>query len=164
MSLISAGSISLDSTFKPLAKRPGGLTYVRPRYRGWRESGTDDVAYPLFRPGSAGTPLPPGRGGGGREHGCSRPQPPFLRRSSLSHPPTLGSRDSASPWGGLSRQSLVQDRRDATDFLPTSLFPSSLTATLHPAASENGRLGYSMDASGFVPNPCSLSSPSVKPL
>jgi hypothetical protein len=55
-----------------------------------------------------------------------------------------GSRDSASPWGGLSRQPLVQDRRDATDLLPTSLFPSSLAATLHPAASDNGRLGYSL--------------------
>ncbi len=36
--------------------------------------------------------------------------------------------------------------------------------TLHPAASDNGRLGYSTDVSGFVPNPCSLSFPLVKPL
>jgi hypothetical protein len=49
---------------KPLAKRPGGLTYVRRRYRGWRDRMTDDVAYPLFRRGSAGNPPPPHPGGG----------------------------------------------------------------------------------------------------
>jgi hypothetical protein len=137
---------------------------VRPRYRGWRDRMTDDVAYPLFQRGSAGNPPPPPGGGGGAGAWLQQAQPPFLRRSSQSHPPTLGSRDSASPWGGLSRQSLVQDRRDVTDLLPTSLFPSSLVATLYPVASENGHLGYSGDAPGFVSNPCSLSSPSVKPL
>jgi hypothetical protein len=50
--------------------------------------------------GQLATPPPPGGGGGGREHGCSRPSP-FLQRSSLSHPPTLGSRDSVSPWGSV---------------------------------------------------------------
>ncbi len=68
---------------------PGGLTYVRPRYRGWQDKMTDDVAYPLFQRGPAGNPpsSTPG-GGGGREHGCSRPQfHSFGKARCPIHPP-----------------------------------------------------------------------------
>jgi hypothetical protein len=81
-------------------------------------SSTGDVAYPLFRPGSAGTPPSPPSGGGGGGG---------------------GSVDAAGPSPIPSEEFAV---RDATDLLPTSLFPSLLAATLHPATSDIGRLGY----------------------
>ncbi len=54
---------------------------------------------------------------------------------------------------------------DAIDLLPTSLFSSSLAATLHPGSSGE-RVGSlsrhrSPDDLGFVPNPGSRSFPSV---
>jgi hypothetical protein len=40
------------------------------------------------------------------------------------------SRDSASPWGGSVASVAGPGLADATELLPTSLFPSSLVATL----------------------------------
>jgi hypothetical protein len=85
-------------------KRSGGLTYVRP---GFRVTGriSDVVAYPLY-PRSCGqtgpppSPPPPrARGGEGGRHWLRQAPAPFLLWSSQTHPPTLGSRGSASPVG-----------------------------------------------------------------
>ncbi len=64
--------VKLCGLLKPLVKRSGGLTYVRPGF-GLTERISNTVAYPLFLRGSASAPPPP-RGEGGR-HGWGRPQP-----------------------------------------------------------------------------------------
>ena len=149
---------------KPLAKRPGGLTYVRPRYRGWRDRMTDDVAYPLFQRGSAGNPPPPPGGGGGREHGCSRPSPHSIGEARCpTHPPWgVGIR---LVRGGVCRVSRWS-RTGGT--LPTCFrLRSFLLRSRQPCIRRHqimAALAISIDVSGFVPNPCSLSSPLVKPL
>jgi hypothetical protein len=81
-----------------------------------------------------------------------------------THRGVLGSMDSARPVGGLSRHPLVRDLQDAVDLRPTSLISSSLR---HPCIRWRPLMASSdfpapfMDALGFVPNPCSKSSPSV---
>ncbi len=85
---------------------------------------TDGVAYPLFRRGSAGNPPPPppGGGGGGESGSMVAAGPSPIPSEKLA----VGSRDSASPWGGLSRQLLVRDRQT----LPTCFWLRSFLLRL----------------------------------
>jgi hypothetical protein len=91
--------IVIQWPIKPLVKRSGRLTYVRPGYRVTKRI-SNIMAYPLFPRSRGSDRVPPPQGGGGGEERWLRQAPaPFLLWSSQNHPPTLGSRNSASLVG-----------------------------------------------------------------
>jgi hypothetical protein len=130
---------SIPWSVKPLVKRPGGFTYVRPRLKRAEKEyrklyGVPSVpAWGHLRNPNHAAPLPSGGGGRGR-----------MVRTDPSH--SL-SGTAVLPWGvgirlirkGLSRQPRVHDLRYGVGLLLTSLFSSSLVASLYLMASLNGK-------------------------
>ncbi len=107
------------------------------------------------------SPPPRGRGGG---HWLNQAPAPFLLWSSQTHPPTLGSRDSACPIGVCRVSHWFKTSGTPLTYFPTSLFP---LRSRHPVSGVvRERVGTlcrhrSPDDLGFVPNPGSMSFPPV---